>query len=378
MFFFLAGLIVAIACSIITIRTLVGYTDLNIVYKVLVSLVIISGWFAFMIVSIIRKNDLLSPELYTIVSGILYGLMGFVFILFMFLVMRDIVWYAIYGITKLLKNDGWHIDPRNISLLNYANLIVLGISLLASIFALYQGCKLPNIVNEVIYSNKINRNLRIVQISDFHITRATPVSRVIQIVNQVNNLGPEVVVITGDIIDDKIPQIKEQLEALRELSAPFGVFVVMGNHEFYNDVYASKRIFESLGMKFLFNGGYYVGNTNIFVAGIPDLNTMFERVNFWRTIGNSQKSDYKVLLSHNPAILDSLSQGIVDLVLSGHTHGGQIFPFHWLVKQANNYLAGKYRVKEIDMLVSRGVGTWGPMMRLFAPSDIIVIDLLKK
>ena len=96
MFFFLAGLIIAIACSAITIRTLVGYTDLNIVYKILVSILILAGWFAFIIVSVIKKNDLLSPGAYAIITNVLYGLMGFVFVLFIFIMMRDIVWYAIY------------------------------------------------------------------------------------------------------------------------------------------------------------------------------------------------------------------------------------------------------------------------------------------
>ena len=378
MFFFLAGLIIAIACSAITIRTLVGYTDLNIVYKILVSILILAGWFAFIIVSVIKKNDLLSPGAYAIITNVLYGLMGFVFVLFIFIMMRDIVWYAIYGITKLLKNDGWHIDPRNMSLLNYANLIVLGVSILVCAYAFYQGYKLPNVVEQKIYTNKISRNLRIVQISDMHITRATPISRVAQIVNMVNNLSPGVIVLTGDTIDDNINLIEKQLNMLREFSAPFGVYSIMGNHEFYNDIYASKRVLDDLNLKFLFNGGFHISNTNVFVAGIPDLNTMYERVNFWRTLNTSQKSDYKVLLSHNPIIIDSLSSGIVDLVLSGHTHGGQIFPFHWLVKHANNYLAGKYTVNGIDMFVSRGAGTWGPMMRLFAPSDIVVIDLIKK
>ena len=131
-------------------------------------------------------------------------------------------------------------------------------------------------------------------------------------------------------------------------------------------------------MKFLFNGGVHVGNSNIFIAGIPDLTTMYERVNLWRTLNQSKKDDYKILLSHTPIIIDSLSKGLVDMVLSGHTHGGQIFPFHLLVKQANQYLAGEYNVSGTYLYVSRGAGTWGPTMRLFAPSDIVIINLLKK
>ncbi len=376
--FFLAGLIVAVACSIITIRTLVGYTDLKLVYKLIVGTVVVLGWFAFLIVGFIRKYNILNAEAYPIVANGLYYLMGFVFILFIVIMMRDIVWYTIFGIAKLLKNDGWHIDPKNVSLLSKANFIVILFSIMVCAYAIYEGNKLPQVHEEFIYSDKINSNLRIIQLSDLHITRATSTVRLRQLVEQVNMLNPDVVVLTGDTIDDNVFLIEEQLNMLKEISAPYGTYSIMGNHEFYNDVYAAKRVLDSLGLKFLFNGGVHINNTNVFIAGIPDLNTMFERVNFWRTLNPSKKEDFKVLLSHTPIIINSLSDGIVDLVLAGHTHGGQIFPFHWLVKQANDYLAGKYKVNGIDMYVSRGAGAWGPQMRLFAPSDIVVINLLKK
>jgi len=378
LFFFIAGFIIATACSVITIKTLVGYSDMKLIYKISAAIVIVLGWFSFIIMGIIRKHELLPLEVYTVVHNVLYTLLGFVFILFVVIMLRDIVWYTIFGIAKLLKIDGWHIDPKNISLLGKANLIVVSFSVLLSIYALYQGLKLPTVNEEFIYSSKVNSNLRIIQLSDLHITRATPVSRIAKIVNQVNLLNPDVVVLTGDTIDDNPTLVEKQLNVLKELSAPYGIYSIMGNHEFYNDVYAAKRALDAYGFKFLFNGGFHINNSNVFIAGIPDLGTMVDRVNFWRTLNNTKKDNYNVLLSHAPSILDSLSGGIVDLVLSGHTHGGQIFPFHIMVKQANGYLAGKYSLNKTDMLISRGVGTWGPPMRLFAPSDITIINLLRK
>lgn len=378
MFFFIAGFIIATACSVITIKTLVGYSDMKLIYKISAAIVIVLGWFSFIIMGIIRKHELLPLEVYTVVHNVLYTLLGFVFILFVVIMLRDIVWYTIFGIAKLLKIDGWHIDPKNISLLGKANLIVVSFSVLLSIYALYQGLKLPTVNEEFIYSSKVNSNLRIIQLSDLHITRATPVSRIAKIVNQVNLLNPDVIVLTGDTIDDNPTLVEKQLNVLKELSAPYGIYSIMGNHEFYNDVYAAKRALDAYGFKFLFNGGFHINNSNVFIAGIPDLGTMVDRVNFWRTLNNTKKDNYNVLLSHAPSILDSLSGGIVDLVLSGHTHGGQIFPFHIMVKQANGYLAGKYSLNKTDMFISRGVGTWGPPMRLFAPSDITIINLLRK
>ena len=262
--------------------------------------------------------------------------------------------------------------------MSIANMIVVVFSILLTGYALYEGHKEPEVKDVFIYSDKISKNLRIAQISDMHITRATPDIQVRKLVHQVNGLNPDVVVLTGDTIDDTPSKIEDKLFSLRELSAPYGVYVIMGNHEFYNDIYASKKLFDKLGLKFLFNGGFHINKSNVFIAGIPDMGTMVERINLWRALNKSTKEDYKILLSHTPTIVDGLSRDLVDLVLSGHTHGGQIFPFHILVKQANKYLAGQYKVNDIDLYVSRGVGTWGPTMRLFAPSDIVMINLLKK
>ena len=233
MFFFLAALIIAIACSAITIKTLVGYSSMRLVYKILISVMIVLGWFAASIMHFLGMLNINNDAVFGILSNLLYGLMGFVFILFIFMMLRDVVWYAIYGVAKLLKLDGWHIHPKNISLLDKANMIVVIVSILVSGYAFYQGYKMPKVKEVFIYSDKINDNLRIAQISDLHITRATSVNRIRQIVNQVNMLNPDVIVLTGDTIDDNVVLIEEHLSALKELSAPFGVYSIMGNHEFY-------------------------------------------------------------------------------------------------------------------------------------------------
>ena len=303
---------------------------------------------------------------------------GFVFFLFVLLIMRDITWYAVYGVSQLLGINSWYLDPKNLTILSHTNRIIILFSIVLSCFSWYQGTKVPEVKNIYLSSEKIDKEIVIAQLSDLHINRATSVQRVQELVNKVNMLNPDVIVLTGDIIDDNVLFIEDQLAALKELSAPYGSYSIMGNHEFYHDVYAAKRTLDSLGLKFLFNGGIHVQNSNIYISGIPDMNTMYERVNLWRTVYKSKKEDYKILLSHSPTIIDSLSKGLFDLVLSGHTHGGQIFPFHWLIKQANHYLAGQYHVNGTELYVSRGAGAWGPQMRFLAPSDITLIHLSKK
>ena len=378
MLFYLAFIIIAAACSTITIKTLIGYSDIKYVYKVIIGVVVSFGWFGILILRLLKVTPYLNTGFYSVASNLLYTLMGFMFILFIILMMRDIIWYLIFYSLKLFRIDAWYLDPRNLSILNIANLIVVVIALCVSFYASYEGNKLPDIVKETIESSKISRNLRIVQVSDLHITRATSNNKIIKLINTINSQNPDVIVLTGDVIDDNIDNIKDKIDLLSNLSAPYGIYTIMGNHEFYNDVYSFKKVIENIGIKFLFNGGIHLANSNIYLSGIPDFSTMFERINLWRSIQNSQKSDFKILLSHQPVIINSLNKDLYDLVLSGHTHGGQIFPMHLFAKKANEFLAGKYKVNNIDLIVSRGAGAWGPQMRLFAPSDIIVIDLLKK
>lgn len=371
-------IIIALACSAITIKTLIGYTDFKLFYKILIGVFIVLGWFGLFIVHALKSQSFLTDVAFASISSFLYTLLGFVLILFVVITLRDVVWHLVYYLLKLMKIDVWYLDPRNLSLLNIANLVVVLVAVLTSVYAFYEGHKDPDIVNETIYSNKISKNLRIVQISDLHITRATSKDKILSIVNKVNMLNPDVIVLTGDTIDDNIRLIQDKISLLSNLSAPYGVYSVMGNHEFYNDVYEAKKMLEDIGIKFLFNGGTFVANSNIYVTGIPDFTTMFERINLWRSIKDTKKEDFKILLSHQPFIVNSLNKDLYDVVLSGHTHGGQIFPLHILAKKSNFYLAGRYNVNGIELIVSRGAGTWGPPMRLFAPSDIIVIDLLKK
>ncbi len=378
MLFYLALVIIATACSTITIRTLIGYSDIKLMYKIAIGITVVSGWFATIILRLLKLIPNLNTEFYSVTSSVLYALMGFMFILFIIIMLRDIVWYLMFYSLKLFKINAWYLDPQNLSVLKIANLIVIFIAFFISIYASFEGNKVPVVIKETIQSDKISRNLRIVQVSDLHITRATSNNKIVKIINTINAQNPDIIVLTGDTIDDNINIIEEKINLLSELSAPYGIYAIMGNHEFYNDVYAFKKAIENNGIKFLFNGGVHIANSNIYLAGLPDFSTMFERINLWRSIQNSQKADFKILLSHQPVIINSLDKNLYNLVLSGHTHGGQIFPMHLLTRKTNQYLGGRYKANGIDLIVSRGAGAWGPQMRLFAPSDIIVIDLLKK
>ncbi len=382
MFFIIASLIISVACSIITLRTLIGYSGMKLSRKVVITVIILLGWFSSLFVRLLKNSDIVDGAVYNTLYNLSYTLFGFVFILFCFLMIRDIFWYLLYYGARLFGCDEWSLNPQNQSVLGHANTIVIVISALVSLYAFYEGFKVPQIRELTIESSKLERDMRIVHLSDLHLNRAVPLSRVNKIIEKVNSLDADVIMLTGDIIDDDATKMEEQLAALQRLTAPYGVYVSLGNHEYYSGLSSVSYRFRKMGFPLLVNRGVEINNSGLYVAGIPDAYTANTHPTFYvnlpQALGKSKETDFKILLSHTPEITQQLDKSLFDLVLSGHTHGGQIFPFHYFVKKANKFLSGDYEVNGVRLHVSNGAGTWGPMMRLLAPSDITVINLLKK
>ena len=376
MYFLIAALIVAIAGSAVTIKTLIGYTPINTWLKVLISFLVVLGWTAPLYSRFLRKAYTFLGSAYPYISNAIYILFGFVFVLFILLVLRDFFWFVGWRISRLWTDSDW-LNPRDAVYIAKANLIAVCIAVAATVWAVWEGTKIPDIKTVTIEDPNIDKEYRFVMLSDLHITRSVPKERISKLVAKTNELKPEAVFLVGDIIDDRTKYIGNQLGELKELKAPLGIYAVSGNHELYNGLNLWQRNFKRLGIKVLMNDGIRLKNSKVFVAGIPDLNTAFSpyfRINFAQAFQKSRNNDYKILLSHYPNLSEYPNREY-DLQLSGHTHGGQIFPFHYLSWQANKYLSGLYDVEKYKLYVSRGAGYWGPPMRLFAPSEITEIIL---
>lgn len=372
MFFLYASLIIALACSVITQRTLVGYNNVHWSVKLLVFLVCFGAWAAPLTLGIIRRRMWLSGEPYNLLSNFGYVCFGFAFILFVMLFLRDGFWFAAYRLWGR-NNAVW--NPVDVAALTKANLVTLVLAILVSAYAWYEGTKLPVVKNLEIYSGKIDREYKILQINDVHLHGSKPVSRVEKLVALANSVHADVIVMPGDIIDDSVGSLTEHIKALSKLQAPYGIYVSAGNHEYYNGLIPAQWQFEQIGFRLLSEKGEHIGDTGIYLAGIPDNPSYRQKKEFPHILTGSEPEDYKILLAHNPTLAkDYLNLGF-DLQLSAHTHGGQIFPFHIPVKMVNNYLSGKYEIDGRILYISNGAGYWGPPMRLFAPSDITVITL---
>ncbi|MDR1025837.1 MAG: metallophosphoesterase [Lactobacillus sp.] len=379
--FYIIGFVIALSCSVITIKTLVGYGDYRLITKLIVSAIILTGWFAPLWIGALRKYSQINGDLLSLLNTIGYFLFGAAFILFSVLIVRDIIWFASYGISKIFSSSGDFlalINPKNIVVLHWANLVVAAFVVLISLHAFYEGTKLPCIKEIEIKDAKITEEFNVVLVADLHISRISSASRVAEVVDKINALNADAIILAGDIIDDTFG-MEKQLEELRKLSAKHGVFVSLGNHEVYRGYVPAMLAFSNMGFKVMMNKGEKIPDSNVFIAGVPDYGTQKYfptlAINLDYALKGSEDGEYRLLISHSPKFFDEIENSRIDLQFSGHTHGGQIFPFHILAKRENKYLAGLYVKDDMKIYVSRGTGTWGPPMRLFAPSEITHIKL---
>jgi predicted MPP superfamily phosphohydrolase len=167
------------------------------------------------------------------------------------------------------------------------------------------------------------------------------------------------------------------LPTLKQLRSPLGVWAVTGNHEYYAGLELSAKLFEAAGYRLLCDG-WAEATPGIIIAGVDDLTA---RVQFGkiddaveRALAN-RPAGAAILLSHSPLELNRAAAAGANLMLSGHTHAGQIWPFNFLVRLKYPLLAGRYEVNGMTLIVGRGTGTWGPPMRLWRPSEILRIKL---
>jgi predicted MPP superfamily phosphohydrolase len=219
---------------------------------------------------------------------------------------------------------------------------------------------------------------RIVQLSDLHIGPILRRGFAEKLVAEVDRLAPDLIAVTGDLVDGSVRQLEGEVEPLGELSAPHGVYFVTGNHDYYSGAETWLARIEQLGIRPLRNERVRIGDGDgaFDLAGVDDHRGDWLRgssEDLTRALGDRDPDRPVVLLAHDPASFDGARAMGVDLQISGHTHGGQIWPFGYLVRLAVPQVAGLLRRGRSQLYVSRGSGFWGPPIRLFAPSEITEI-----
>lgn len=227
-------------------------------------------------------------------------------------------------------------------------------------------------------------NLRIVQISDVHIGPTIKSNFLTDIVDTINGLAADIVVITGDLVDGDAKKFQHNLDPLKNIKSKHGTFFVTGNHEYYSGVFDWLKKIAELGIVPLLNENKILNieNKKFLIAGVTDLKAgsivPSHKTDPGKAIANSEESDFKLLLAHQPNSIFESSKYGYDLQLSGHTHGGQYFPANFLIYFFQKYVAGLYKHENTMLYVSRGTGYWGPPLRLAAAPEITNIKLISK
>jgi predicted MPP superfamily phosphohydrolase len=217
----------------------------------------------------------------------------------------------------------------------------------------------------------------LVEISDIHLGTLIGERWMARLVDRVTAMKPDLVVVDGDLVDGNVGEVEPLLPVLKGLRAPLGVWAVTGNHEWYAGIDRSVRLLEDAGYSVL-RDRWAEAAPGLVLAGVDDLTG---RRQFGQTDHPVEKalagrpSGATVLLSHSPLKADEAAAAGAGLMLSGHTHDGQIWPFRYLVRFAYPLLGGRYEVGGMSVIVCRGTGTWGPRMRLWLPCEIVRITL---
>ena len=221
----------------------------------------------------------------------------------------------------------------------------------------------------------------IVQLTDVHVGGQTLHRAFIEeMVATTNSLGADVVAITGDLVDGSVDELRDQVAPLAGLRARQGVYFVTGNHEYYAGVAEWMAHLPTLGVRVLRNERVTVGDgTHTFdLAGVDDWSARGvpgHGPDLPRAVAGRDPARELVLLAHQPRAVHEAAALGVGLQLSGHTHGGQIWPWSYAVLLQQPYVAGLARLRDTQLYVSRGTGYWGPPMRLGAPAEITRIKL---
>jgi len=220
--------------------------------------------------------------------------------------------------------------------------------------------------------------LVVAHLTDLHLGALIGEKRLRSVIEQIRGMNPDIVVVTGDLVDGDAGTVENMVPTLRSLTAPLGVYAILGNHEIYAGPDRCRKLMRDSGFVVL---DYAAAEAvpGLWVAGVPDsgrgpgtdgLDGALEKA-----LSGVEEGSAVIYLQHAPGNEEAVAAAGVGLMLDGHTHGGQIWPFHYMVRRAYPHIAGVWKIGDMTQVISRGAGRWGAPMRLFAPSEIYRITL---
>jgi len=327
-----------------------------------------------------------------------YTGLGIFAILFVLLFTKDILWLLFLigekgvsyflGLTNGASKTPIPVNPeRRQFLMNLVNTAILGFTSLYISWGIYTAksrIRVKNIDITVPDLPEEFDGFTILQICDIHVGPTIKRDFVQRIVDMAKDISPDLIAIVGDLVDGSVPSLENDVEPLSKLTVPYGKFFVTGNHEYYSGVKPWVSHIDKLGFRVLNNEHVIIrkGEKQIVLAGVTDIESIrMDPTNATDPIAaikGAPAGSFKILLAHQPRSIFKAAEAGFDLQLSGHTHGGQFFPWNFVVSLLQPYLKGLHKYKNSLIYVCTGVGYWGPPIRVGVPPQISKIRLVKR
>ena len=324
----------------------------------------------------------LPPAVAKPIAAVLFGWMGVMFLLFCWSLAGEFARFG-HGAFRRMVSAPLDETRRLFVERALATVAFFGTGVMGS-YGLASALGIPPVKRVGVTLSKLGQGLsglRLVQMTDIHVGSQIGKEFVQGLVEKVNALEPDIVAITGDLVDGSVEHLGEAVGALGNLRAKEGVYFVTGNHEYYSGADPWIEFLTNIGIRVLRNERVTISRdgARLELVGIDDYTAHHfggdHGADLKKALDGRDPEAPSVLLAHQPKAFAEAKDMGVDLQVSGHTHGGQIFPFNFLARLEHPFVAGLHASGESQIYVSCGTGFWGPPMRVGAPSEITLLEL---
>ena len=335
--------------------------------------------------------NFMNPHISQVLAWIGYTSLGLVSYLFCFSFFRDLL---IIPFLMILKTKQLFIKPNKAPFFNperrgflfkASGLTITALSTSATSFGYFTALKEPEVIRidvQLKEDLKDLKGLEIVQFTDLHVGTTIKYDYVKHVCDKINGLKADLIVFTGDLADGSPRDLALDVSPLTDLCAPLGKYFVTGNHEYYYGAKRWIRAVKMLGFEPLVNEHRVIKYNNgvLTLAGVTDIRAgaffADHQSSPEKAIQGCPEKSFKLLCAHKPKSIYRASQAGFDLQLSGHTHGGQYFPFNYFIKLEYPFVKGLYQHQNTKLYVSQGTGYWGPPLRLGTFPEITLFKFI--